>query len=78
MDMAIAPEEFVRRDLEIVRRCDAVLMLPGWEKSEGAKQEGEAARAAGVPVFFWSRLYKLQEFIHERQRRQSATDGDPA
>lgn len=64
MDMAIDPEEFVERDLEIVCRCNAVLALPGWEKSKGALAEIKAAQQAGVPVFTWNEINKLEEFIH--------------
>lgn len=68
MDMAIDPEEFVERDLEIVRRCDAVLALPGWEKSKGATAEIKEAWRMCIPVFQWNQINKLEEFIHERQR----------
>ena len=37
--------------LEYVRRCDAVLMIPGWERSEGAKREYYLAHALGKPIF---------------------------
>ena len=66
MDMAVEPEEFVERDLEIVRRCDAVLMLPGWEKSSGAQRERDAATEAGLPIFYWSDLSALEGWINER------------
>lgn len=38
--------------LEWVLRCDAVLMLPGWQGSPGAKRERAVAHAAGIPVFY--------------------------
>lgn len=37
--------------LEQLRRCDAVLCVPGWEKSEGAKGEIALAQELGIPVF---------------------------
>jgi hypothetical protein len=42
-------EEWVGADIEIVRRCDAVLRLPG--ESAGADREVEAAIWHGLPVF---------------------------
>jgi hypothetical protein len=50
-------------DLEMLRRCDAVVVVPGWEESEGARSEVALARSRGMPVLtldelrtgkFWS------------------------
>jgi hypothetical protein len=38
--------------MEILRRCDAVLMLDGWERSEGATAEREHAVDRGMPVLY--------------------------
>jgi nucleoside 2-deoxyribosyltransferase len=38
-------------DLEILRRCDAVLLTADWERSSGARAEVDVARALGIPVF---------------------------
>ena len=37
--------------LELLRRCDAVLLLPGWGESEGARGEKADADRLGLPVF---------------------------
>jgi len=37
--------------LELLRRCDAVLMVPGWERSKGATNERRFAEQIGLPVF---------------------------
>ena len=39
-------------DLEMLRRCDAVLVVPGWEKSSGTRAEIAEANACGIPVFY--------------------------
>lgn len=39
-------------DLELLRRCDAVIMTPDWRRSSGAREEERYARAHGVPVFY--------------------------
>jgi Domain of unknown function (DUF4406) len=47
-----APDRvWMEGDLEILRRCDAVLMVPGWRKSKGARAERKLAKSMGMPVF---------------------------
>jgi len=50
-DKALPDETFLRGDLTILRRCDAVFLVPGWEKSQGALNEATEAREAGIPVY---------------------------
>jgi hypothetical protein len=49
-----APEDFYYKlDFEILKRAaDAVLALPGWEKSQGAKREVEWAKENNLPIFY--------------------------
>jgi len=47
-------------DLELVRRCDAIYMLEGWEQSEGAKQELELAKELNLDVFYEENKNELQ------------------
>lgn len=49
-------------DLEILRRCNAVLTVPGWEGSEGAQTEVQEARGLEIPVFH--SLAILQEWLY--------------
>lgn len=51
MDGAVPDEEFLEGSLEMLRRCDAVLMMPGWEKSEGSVAERDTATLMNIPVF---------------------------
>ena len=37
-------------DLEILRRCDALWAIPGWESSTGATHEVAEAQRLGIPV----------------------------
>lgn len=46
-----ADDVWLKGDLEIIHRCDAILMLPGWAASRGASVEWDFARASGIPVF---------------------------
>lgn len=38
-------------DLEILRRCDGVILVENWEKSEGTKAEIKEAKNRQIPVF---------------------------
>ena len=38
--------------LEIMRRCDAVIVVPNWEDSPGTQGEVREAEKRGQPVFF--------------------------
>ena len=43
---------WLKGDLEILRRCDGILMLPTYKESHGAKAEMQEALTLGMPVFF--------------------------
>lgn len=42
--------------LEMVRRCDAVLLVPGWERSKGALMEKDEADRHGIRVFEYDQV----------------------
>ncbi len=48
----ISPDTFLEGGLEILRRCDAIFMLSGWEKSAGAAREWELAKELDLPVIY--------------------------
>lgn len=39
-------------DLELLRRSDVVVMVPGWENSMGAREEHSEAQEAGIPIIY--------------------------
>jgi hypothetical protein len=47
MDGLASYDQFMAVDLEILNRCDAIALMPGWDKSKGARIEAEAAASAG-------------------------------
>lgn len=47
-------EAWMRLDFELVRRCDALVRLPG--ESTGADREVALAHELRLPVFFWGVL----------------------
>lgn len=48
---AATDEVWLNGDIEIMRRCDAVITVDGWEKSVGARVEVEIAQSLRIPVF---------------------------
>lgn len=47
-----APDEvWLKGDIEILRRCDALITTPDWKASSGARAEVAFAYAHGIPVF---------------------------
>lgn len=46
------PDEFwLEGTLELMRRCDAVLLIEGWENSNGTRAEKLEAERLSIPVF---------------------------
>jgi hypothetical protein len=43
-------KDFVRRDLAAIQECDAIYLLPGWEKSVGASAEYAVAEWLGLDI----------------------------
>lgn len=56
VDCNIPYESYIYGDMEILARCDAILMLPQWEESDGATQEKERAVLLGMPVYIYPDL----------------------
>jgi hypothetical protein len=49
---AAADSIWIIGDLEIVRRCDAVICTDNWESSVGARGEVELAKQLQLPIFY--------------------------
>jgi len=45
-------ETWMRMDLEVLRRCDWILMLDGWGSSEGCRREFNLAQALQIPITY--------------------------
>jgi hypothetical protein len=55
-------------DLEFISRCDAVVMLPGWEQSRGSCAEFAFAHWRGILVVEWPFMIDLQYSIEEQKK----------
>jgi len=42
---------YLEGTMDLLRRCDGILMIPGWRKSEGAVAELEKAKRDGHCIF---------------------------
>ena len=52
-DDCLAPDsDYLSGDLLMLARCDAILMIDGYERSFGAQVELLKARELGMPVLF--------------------------
>jgi hypothetical protein len=59
MDCCIPDERYLEGDLDILSRCDAIVMITGWEASIGAKGEHDYASRLGIPVYFYPDIPEL-------------------
>ena len=74
-----APDEtWLSGDLALLARCDAMILVAGWHRSEGSRKEVEFALNANIPVY--ASVYGavqgvpirtdwLREFIDEQKSR---------
>ena len=51
-------QHFIDGTLEILRRCDALILVPGWETSQGTLGEIKEAEKLRIPV-----LYSVDQFL---------------
>ncbi len=58
-------EYYLEGTLELLRRCDAVFLLPDWEKSSGSYGEKEEAERLGIPIFY--RIEELKFWVQEQK-----------
>lgn len=52
MDGEMPDDTWIDGDVEILKRCDIIVMMKGWEQSAGANIELEEAMKLGIGVIF--------------------------
>jgi nucleoside 2-deoxyribosyltransferase len=60
---AASGQAFIDGTLEMMRRCDAVLVCPNWTTSSGTKGEIAEAERLGIPVFYY--LNDLRDWLEQ-------------
>lgn len=56
-------------DIELLSRCDAVLVRGDWERSRGCRREVQAAYERRIPVF-WESLEPLLALVRDSGKEQ--------
>lgn len=64
---AFSVEDFYAYSMEWLRRSDAVLCLPDWEDSHGARMEVDEAKKLGIPVF--TNVLQMTAFFDEKESK---------
>jgi len=52
LDGALPDSVWLNGDLELLRRCDVIVMIPGWERSAGARAELREAARRGLKQIY--------------------------
>lgn len=63
-------EVFLEADLTLLRVCEGVVLVPGWEESAGVEAELKEARSRQMPVFVSTDALVATESINESTREE--------
>lgn len=61
-DCNITYNQYIGGDLDMLSRCDYIVMTPDWESSKGAVIEKIYADTLGIPVYFYPNLPILTKY----------------
>ncbi|MCF8566890.1 DUF4406 domain-containing protein [Alicyclobacillus tolerans] len=61
--------QYMKIHLAVLPTCDLVVVLPGWQKSRGARLEVANAHFLGIPVKHWPEMIDLVEKVEPRFAR---------
>lgn len=59
-DSNLKDDVFLNGDIDILRRCDGIVLVPGWEESEGANSELMYAKYLDMPIWIYPEIPQLQ------------------
>ena len=64
-------DECLQRDIDAIRRCDRLVLLPGWETSTGANAEMWVARWLHKPVYLYPTMAPLEKVYPDPHRTRT-------
>lgn len=53
LDCSCCDQIYINGDLDLLARCDAIVMCPGWEQSKGSLGEHAYASERGIPIYIY-------------------------
>lgn len=62
LDFCAERAEHMKKDIRELLKCDAIVMLKGWQQSKGCTTECEVAKAIGLRVLYESDLAAVLEY----------------
>ena len=65
-DGLVQYKDFILMDLEILNRCDIIVMIPGWKKSRGARIEFLHAWLTGKEIIEEEKEYTILDKIYDK------------
>ncbi len=68
IDGAIDDPTIIAGDLEIISRCDGVVVCPGWQGSSGTLTEIQFCKEHEIPIFYWEAMLdkaRLEKWVKE-------------
>jgi hypothetical protein len=70
VDCSVREDTYLWGGIEILTRCDAIVMLPGWEESQGARGEYDVAKRIGLPISVYPELPRSREMTDRMPLRK--------
>ena len=64
-DGTLTDEFWLAMTMEMLRRCDAVMLCDNWVESAGAREEVKEAHRLGIPVF--EQIGELEKWLKPKQ-----------
>ena len=59
-DHHMEDRDILEGDLAILSKCDGIVVLPGWESSQGTLQEIRFAGERDIPTYLWTSRGRLR------------------